>query len=188
VSNLVSPDDPYPFPYELPNGIAKDEDMVVVQISDADGLADDLRAAPGTPTITLDTTTPAVGYVRIFDESQLVDSDGDGQAQEFKEVATFTEPAHVFGELTPPANGTWSVHNTEVRGDIAYSAWYSHGIVAWDLSTVTAPTQVGQFRPWTRKGWPQVWGVAVDPETGTVYASDIVSGLWVVRPTGPAAG
>ena len=187
VSNLVSPDDPYPFPYELPNGIAEDEDMVVVQISDADGLADDLRAAPGTPTITLDPTTPAVGYVRIFDESQLVDSDGDGQAQEFKEVATFTEPEHVFGELSPPANGTWSVHNTEVRADIAYSSWYSHGIVAWDLSTVTAPTQVGQFRPRTRKGWPHVWGVAVDPETGIVYASDIFSGLWVVRPTGPAS-
>jgi len=24
------------------------------------------------------------------------------------------------------------VHNTEVNGNIAYSSWYSHGIVAWD--------------------------------------------------------
>ena len=32
----------------------------------------------------------------------------------------------------------------------------------------------------------QVWGVAVDPETGLIYASDIGSGLWIVRPTGDA--
>jgi hypothetical protein len=32
-----------------------------------------------------------------------------------------------------------------------------------------------------------VWGVAVDPDTGVVYASDIRSGLWIVKPTGAAA-
>jgi hypothetical protein len=30
-----------------------------------------------------------------------------------------------------------------------------------------------------------VWGVAIDG--GLVYASDMVSGLWIVRPTGDAA-
>ena len=187
LSNLVSPDDPYPFPYVRPDAVAPDEDMVVAQVADADGLADSLRSASGTATVTLSPTTPAVGYVRIFDESQLADLDGDGIAQEFTEVATFTEPEHVFGELTPPASGTWSVHNTEVSGDIAYSSWYSHGIVAWDLSDVTAPSQVGQFRPGTRRGWPLTWGVAFDPSTGIVFSSDLRGGLWVVKPTGAAA-
>jgi hypothetical protein len=30
----------------------------------------------------------------------------------------------------------------------------------------------------------QVWGVVVDPATGLVYASDMNSGLWIVRRTG----
>jgi hypothetical protein len=117
----------------------------------------------------------------IFDESQLVDSDGDGQAQEFAEVATFTEPAYVFDDLTIPRRGIWSVHNTEVRDTIAYSSWYSHGVVAWDLSTINSPVQVGQYRPPARRGWPEVWGVAFDPESGVVYLSDLVGGLWVLR-------
>jgi hypothetical protein len=147
------------------------------------------RASSADPQeVTFEPNTPAVGYVRIFDETQLTDLDGDGVAQEFTQVATFTEPPHVFGELTPPARGTWSVHNTEVRGQIAYSSWYSNGIIAWDLSDITQPVMVGQFRPPTREGWPQVWGVAVDPETGVIYASDMVGGLWIVQPTGPAAG
>jgi hypothetical protein len=29
-------------------------------------------------------------------------------------------------------------------------------------------------------------GVAVDPRHGLIYASDIGSGLWIVRPTGDA--
>jgi hypothetical protein len=186
LSNLVGPDDPYPFPFRPPEEITPDEDMVVVQVADADGLADALRAATGTATVTFEPNTPAVGYVRIFDESQLTDLDGDGQAQEFTEIATFTEPPNVFGEPAPPPKGTWSVHNTEVNGTIAYSSWYSHGIIAWDLSTIRDPVQVGQFRPPTKEGWPQVWGVAFDPATGIVYASDLVGGLWIADPTGPA--
>jgi hypothetical protein len=187
LSNLISPDDPYAFPYGPPGSIAPDEDMVVIQVADVDGLADQLRAAAGTASVTFATNTPAVGYVRIFDESQLVDSDGDGQAQEFAEVATFTEPQYVFDDLTIPRRGIWSVHNTEVRDTIAYSSWYSHGVVAWDLSTISSPVQVGQYRPPARRGWPEVWGVAFDPESGVVYLSDLIGGLWVVRPTGPAA-
>jgi hypothetical protein len=53
---------------------------------------------------------------------------------------------------------------------------------------------VGQFVPDTSKrhanslgtGPAEVWGVAIDPETGTVYASDMRTGLWIVQPTGPA--
>lgn len=186
LSNLITPDDPYPFPYRSPNGIADDEDLVVVQVASADGLTEALRGAAGTPQVTMATNTPASGYVRIFDESQLTDLDGDGLAQEFTEIAAFTEPPYVFGELDVPPLGTWSVHNTEVNGQIAYSSWYSNGIIAWDLSNIGQPVQVGQFRPPTRRGWPEVWGVAFDPETGIVFASDLVGGLWIADPTGPA--
>jgi hypothetical protein len=100
----------------------------------------------------------------------------------------------VSGELfTPP--GTWTIHNTEVLQDHAYSSWYSHGIVALDLANPAAPQLVGQFVPPTNDrfagalghGPAEVWGVAIDPDTGIVYASDMRTGLWIVEPTGPAA-
>jgi hypothetical protein len=37
--------------------------------------------------------------------------------------------------------GAWSIHNTEVAGDHAYSSWYSHGVVALDLT-------LGQRHAW----------------------------------------
>ena len=33
----------------------------------------------------------------------------------------------------------------------------------------------------------EVWGLAIDPVTGIIYLSDMRTGLWIVRPTGPAA-
>jgi hypothetical protein len=95
--------------------------------------------------------------------------------------------------VTPP--GSWSVHNTEVLGDRAYSAWYSNGIVALDLSNPTSPEMVGQFVPNTSNrhanslgvGPAEVWGVTIDPETGIVYASDMRTGLWIIQPVGDAA-
>ena len=59
---------------------------------------------------------------------------------------------------------------------IAYAARYSGSMVFIDF-----PYR-GQFVP------PQaaVWGVAIDRQTRMIYASDIGSGLWVVRPTGRA--
>ena len=86
------------------------------------------------------------------------------------------------------------MHNTEVLGDRAYSAWYSNGIVALDLSDPTSPVMVGQFVPKTSNrhanslgvGPAEVWGVAIDPETGVVYASDMRTGLWIIQPVGDA--
>ena len=80
-------------------------------------------------------------------------------------------------------------------GDHAYSSWYSAGIVALDLSNPLAPVQVGQFIPNTSQrhanslgaGPASIWGVAIDPDTGVIYASDMRSGLWIVQPTGAAA-
>ncbi len=74
----------------------------------------------------------------------------------------------------PP--GSWSIHNTEVLGGRAYSAWYSAGIVALDMTDPTDPHLVGQFVPQTSRrhanslgtGPAEVWGVAVDPDTGIV--------------------
>jgi len=185
VSNFQSPDDPWAWPFSRPDGIPKGEDMVVAQISDGDELAQAIRNDGGAVTMTLEPTEPAVGFLRIFDESSASDDDGDGVV-EFEQVGSFADLPHVIGDLTPPQGGVWSIHNTEVLGNRAYASWYSHGIVALDMSDPTAPQLAGQFVP---EGHPraQVWGVAIDPNTGLIYTSDILSGLWIVRPTGDAA-
>lgn len=196
LSNLVSPDDAWPFfrgNLRAVQGAAGG--MAIVQISDIDGLAASIRTALGSGdvAVTLDPGEPSWGFLRVFAENTASDGDGDG-ILEFDQVGQFDGLPHVAGELrTPP--GSWSIHNTEVMGDRAYSSWYTHGIVALDLSAPNNPALVGQFVPNTSSaragglgpGPALVWGVALDPNTGFVYASDMRTGLWILRPTGDAA-
>ena len=185
VSNLVSPDDAY----VLSPGVGARQlsaiGVPVIQIADIDDVAAALRAPGGADTMTITAQTPSWGYLRVFQENGT---------SEWQQVGTFTDAPNAYGvHPTPP--GSWSIHNTEVLGNRAYSAWYSNGIVAIDVSNPTAPTRVGQFVPDTSKrnanslgtGPAEVWGVAIDPATGIVYASDMRTGLWIVKPTGSAA-
>lgn len=185
VSNLVSPDDAY----VLNPGVGAKQlsaiGVPVIQIADIDDVAAAIRTLPNADTMTITAQTPSWGYIRVFREN-------GGSA--WQEVGRFTDAPNSYGvHPTPP--GSWSVHNTEVLGNRAYSAWYSNGIVAIDVSNPTAPTRVGQFVPDTSKrnanslgtGPAEVWGVAIDPATGIVYASDMRTGLWIVKPTGSAA-
>ena len=185
MSNLISPDDAYAYSPGVGAKALAAAGLAVIQIAEIDDIAAAIRATPGADTMTITAQTPSWGYVRIFRENG---------SSEWQQVGQFTNAANAFGvHPTPP--GSWSVHNTEVLGNRAYSAWYSNGIVALDLSNPTAPTRVGQFVPDTSKrhanslgvGPAEVWGVAIDPETGIVYASDMRTGLWIVEPTGSAA-
>lgn len=183
ILNLISPDDAYYIGSGSDASAAAG--LPVFMIADIDDLAAGIRTAGGTATVTVTAQEPSWGYIRVFAETG---------ADEWTQVGAFTEAPNAFGEfVTPP--GSWSVHNTEVLGDRAYSSWYSNGIVALDLSDPTSPAMVGQFVPKTSKrnanslgpGPAEVWGVAIDPETGTVYASDMRTGLWIVQPVGDAA-
>jgi hypothetical protein len=84
------------------------------------------------------------------------------------------------------ADGTFSDHNTEVgHGDQLFSSWYSDGVVWWTMSDQGASRQLGQFvPPPSGTAPPLVWGVAVDSASDLILASDIHSGLWIVRPQG----
>jgi hypothetical protein len=185
ISNLISPDDAYAYSPGVGARALARVSVYVIQIADIDDVADAIRATPGPDTMTVAAETPSWGYIRVFRESA---------SSEWQQVGRFTDAPHAFGEHpTPP--GSWSVHNTEVRGNRAYSAWYSNGIVAIDLTNPLSPTRVGQFVPNTSRrhanslgvGPAEMWGVAIDPETGIIYGSDMRTGLWIVQPTGPAA-
>jgi hypothetical protein len=198
--NFISPDDSFdygpPRRRSLRQAIRKHaQGMPIVEISDIDEASERIREAlaGGTVKVTLQAGVPSWGYLRIYDEDTAADINGDGVA-EYKQVGRFTDLPHVRGERkTPP--GAWSIHNTEVNGERAYSSWYSHGVVALDLDNPEQPSLSGRFVPppsarfrdiYGPRG-AAVWGVAIDPDTGIVYASDERSGLWIVRPSGPAA-
>lgn len=86
LSNLISPDDAWAFfrsPRQTLRAIQQEAgDFVVVQVSDIDELADEIRAAVGPTTVTLTPSTPTHGYLRVFSEAASTDADGaeDGRA------------------------------------------------------------------------------------------------------------
>ncbi len=128
---------------------------------------------------TIKAREPAWGYLRVYD------------ARTGRQIADFDDAPNV--RALPVPLGEWSIHNTEVRGDRAYSSWYSNGIVALDLGPLDKrkprdPRMVGQFVPTGESSWPypSVWGVAIRSD-GLIFASDMGSGLWIVKPKGKAA-
>jgi hypothetical protein len=74
-----------------------------------------------------------------------------------------------------------------------YASWYSDGIRVLDVSDPTNPTEIAYFVPPAghnpvkppQRGvlsqMPQVWGVYYDAERDVVLASDMNTGLWILR-------
>ena len=191
--NLISPDDAYPYGTDV--DLSPAEGMPVVMISNIDEEAEAIREALSRHhvSVRLRPGRPSHGFLRVFEEGKGKDRDGDGVV-EFPQVGEFSDLPNVKGPIDPPP-GVWEIHNTEVLRNRAYSSWYSNGIVALDITHPKHPFRVGQFVPppsdafedFFGPPFPMVWGVAIDPATRIIYASDMRSGLWIVRPTGPAA-
>lgn len=122
------------------------------------------------------------GYLRVYDYSNLEAPVQIGQFRTPNSVGTDDKAA-----------GDYTIHNTWLVGDTLYISWYSDGIRVVDVANPTAPREVGSFvPPGTRNpvhpsqrgvltNTAQVWGVVVDD--GLVYASDMNSGLWILRRT-----
>jgi hypothetical protein len=82
-----------------------------------------------------------------------------------------------------------SVHDPKVLGRTAFFSWYRQGVVAADISDPRRPRIVARFLPDEARDPEQqlcranscraVWGVYVTPRY--VLASDMLSGLWVLR-------
>jgi hypothetical protein len=196
VLNYVGEDDPFAFsprPRAMKKIAELDPDMVAVVVGAADGMVEAIRqfAGPQAPEVEIAAGVPSFGFLRVFRETGATDADGDGFI-DYPQVGRFDALAHVVGDADEEASFSWTIHNPEVAGDRLYASWYAHGIVALDISDPLHPAEVGNFVPATRARSEYfgaraaaVWGVAF--HDGLIYASDLRSGLWIVRPTGPAA-
>ena len=82
-----------------------------------------------------------------------------------------------------------SVHDPKVVGSLAYFSWYAQGVALFDLSKPGRPRFLARFRPPPERdrhgllcagaACTAVWGVF--PTARYVLASDLNSGLWVLR-------
>ena len=114
-----------------------------------------------------------------------------------EELATLTLPRRLLAEghrggglsAVSGISLSDSVHDAKLDGMTAYLSWYSQGVVAVDLADPAQPKVIARFLPRPGKDPERllcpdhpcvaVWGVDVGP--GYVVASDLVSGLWVLK-------
>jgi hypothetical protein len=128
-------------------------------------------------------TEKGFGYLRVWDWSG-------------------PDPVQIGFYKTPNASGTkdvgagdYTIHNPLLVGDEVFASWYTDGVRIIDVSDPTSPEETAFFVPpsannpvkpsqrGTLTNAVQVWGVAHDPVTNLIYASDMNSGLWILRRT-----
>jgi hypothetical protein len=109
------------------------------------------------------------------------------------QIGEYRTPNSLGGD--DQAAGDYTIHNNFLVGTTVYSSWYSDGVRVIDTSNPRAPKEVAFFVPPAGKNTvkpsqrfvltntTQVWGVVVDEATGLVYASDMNTGLWILRRT-----
>ncbi|MDQ3984879.1 MAG: hypothetical protein M3280_00025 [Actinomycetota bacterium] len=129
-------------------------------------------------------TEKGYGYLRVYDYSNLAAPE---------QIARYRTP-NSRGVRAPGA-GDYTIHNPLLVGETLYVSWYSDGVRILDVSDATNPEEVGFFVPpaaqnpvkpsqrFVLSQTPQVWGVDYDKERDLIFASDMNSGLWIVRQT-----
>jgi hypothetical protein len=97
--------------------------------------------------------------------------------------------------LTQANEGVFTSHNPLVVGDLAFVTWYGGGLQVLEVSDPARPYRVGLFVPSGAGAasesyigaYPvQLWSYPILRE-GFLYVSDIQSGLYILRYTGPLA-
>lgn len=86
---------------------------------------------------------------------------------------------------TTPGSGS-VVHNTHILNDYAITSWYKDGVVITDVSRPANPVEVARYDTYpqgTGNGFSGCWGVYPYLPSGTIVASDINNGLFVLTPS-----
>jgi hypothetical protein len=124
------------------------------------------------------------GYMRVYDYSRATAPRQIGEYRTPNSLGTSDQAA-----------GDFVIHNNFLVGTDVYSSWYTDGVRVVDTSDPRQPVEVAYFVPpagsnpvkpsqrGTLSNTTQVWGVVLDESTGLIYASDMNTGLWILRRT-----
>jgi len=125
------------------------------------------------------------GYMRVLDETDPANP---------VQIGEYHTP-NSYG-LSDPGAGDYVIHNPLVVGSDVFLSWYTDGVRIVSTKDPRNPKEVAYFVPPayqnpikpaqrnTLTNTTQVWGVAYDASAKLVYASDMNSGLWILRRTG----
>jgi hypothetical protein len=171
---------------ETPTGFESDDGPLGafgVAHSDGERLKGELAAGRA---VVVTLSGEAVGY-QDFGGLRFWDLSDPAQP---RALTTYATPrTHVDSALGPTEQGMFTAHNPVVQGDLLFVSWYTDGVRVLDIRDPAAPREVaawvppadaapGAVRTYLGLG-AMVWGVAVDGDL--VVASDVNSGLWVLR-------
>jgi hypothetical protein len=124
------------------------------------------------------------GYMRVYDYSNPAAPVQIGEYRTPNSLGTSDQAA-----------GDFVIHNNFLFGTDVYSSWYTDGVRVVDTGDPTHPVEVAYFVPpagdnpvkpsqrGVLSNTTQVWGVVVDEADGLIYASDMNTGLWILRRT-----
>jgi choice-of-anchor B domain-containing protein len=104
------------------------------------------------------------GYVNVFD------------------VRDATRPRFV-ATWTNPTDSLSTVHNVTIRGNLAFASWYKAGVRIADIGDERFPQLVGvcDMFAGTGLGYNGAFGIYPLQPSGTLYVSDMRTGLWLLR-------
>jgi hypothetical protein len=158
-------------PVTLPDGTVVQIDISAVFVQRSTGLL--LRDGTPPVTVTSGFEFNGWGFMRVLD---MKDPRNPQQIGTFATANTTNEAVAL--------DGTWSIHNPEVRGNTVYASWYSDGVRVIDISNPRAPREIGF---WRGAGAPadapavNIWSVV--PHGDLLVASDRNFGLYILRQT-----
>ncbi len=89
-----------------------------------------------------------------------------------------------LGQYTP--NSGTIPHNAFIVGDKVHVSWYTEGYRCIDISDPSNPVEVASYDTWpgSSGGFNGCWGCYPFLPSGNILASDITTGLYIVRPSG----
>ena len=147
----------------------------IVTIRESDAAALHQALAGGGGAITLPSQKHSSG-LRVWDIADISAP---------RQIALYQTPDSTA--FPPPGNGAYTIHNSEVAGNLAFLSWYTDGLRVVDISDPSQPREVASYVPPAGNNprgavfpnQPLDWGVHIDRDL--IYLSDINTGLYVLR-------
>lgn len=139
-----------------------------------------LLATQSTPTAFTHNTWLSADHKRVFTTDE--NSNSFLAEYDISDLSNITE----LSRFQTAAGSGAIVHNTHILNNFAITSWYKEGVVITDVSRPGNPIEVGHYDTYTQgsgNGFNGCWGVYPFLPSGTIVASDIDNGLFVLSPT-----